>query len=470
MLTARAVLTAAAALLMACGCARHNPRLDSFSMDEGYRFRYETPPGKPEPPANSEDLFVILTFSGGGTRAAALSYGVIEKLAATEIAWPEGQPKSLLDEVDVISAVSGGSFTAASFALDGNKILGDGPEAATFRERVLYNKFQWKILARALFNPAYWLRLPLRGMDRDVLAFEYYDRHLFDGRTYGDLLGEDGRRRPNVPFVIINATDMLLGTPFEFTQDRFDYLYSDLSEVPIARAVAASAAYPGVSAPLTLTNYANPEEYEEPAWIQEAIDGGWTKDSERYIRACKLRTYVHENDRNEYVYLLDGGVSDNLGLRGVIDALSTSDSPWSLPEKIGKVVVITVNAKTGGIREPHKRANAPALWKVARALIRIDETSFDTIQMWKKTMQLLEAREEARLPEDPHKRVKYYFIEVAFDGLDDATEREYYNGMGTNFGLRDKKVDDLREVAGVLLDSHPVFEELRDGLRAGRRN
>jgi NTE family protein len=53
-----------------------------------------------------------LTFSGGGTRAAALAYGVLKELKETTIV-SGGQRIRLLDEVDSISSVSGGSFTAA---------------------------------------------------------------------------------------------------------------------------------------------------------------------------------------------------------------------------------------------------------------------------------------------------------------------------------------------------------------------
>ena len=84
-----------AVLLLAGGCAHYpaNARLTHSEVDGGYRFRNLTHPG------NSDSLQVFLAFSGGGTRAAALSYGVLEALAHTEIVW-EGERRRLLDEVE----------------------------------------------------------------------------------------------------------------------------------------------------------------------------------------------------------------------------------------------------------------------------------------------------------------------------------------------------------------------------------
>ena len=55
---------------------------------------------------NSDDILLLLAFSGGGTRAAAFSYGLLEALRDTTFEL-EGKPRRLLDEVDVISSVSG---------------------------------------------------------------------------------------------------------------------------------------------------------------------------------------------------------------------------------------------------------------------------------------------------------------------------------------------------------------------------
>ena len=65
-----------------------------------------------------------MTFSGGGTRSAALSYGVLEHLRDTPITI-HNKKRRLLDEVDLISSVSGGSFTSAYFGLFGDRVFKD---------------------------------------------------------------------------------------------------------------------------------------------------------------------------------------------------------------------------------------------------------------------------------------------------------------------------------------------------------
>jgi NTE family protein len=98
--------------LLVCGCAHYavNARLKAVNPYTGYRFENVATQ------TNSDDLMVVLAFSGGGTRAAALSYGVLEELAKTE-AGPPGNAHRVLDDVKMVSAVSGGSITAAYYTL-----------------------------------------------------------------------------------------------------------------------------------------------------------------------------------------------------------------------------------------------------------------------------------------------------------------------------------------------------------------
>lgn len=93
------------AMLLAMGCAHYpvNQPVQSIDPGGGYRMRNMSTPG------NSEEIFMVLTFSGGGTRAAALAYGVLEELARTQVEI-EGRRGRLLEQVDLISSVSGNGW------------------------------------------------------------------------------------------------------------------------------------------------------------------------------------------------------------------------------------------------------------------------------------------------------------------------------------------------------------------------
>ena len=94
---------------------------------------------------NDPHTLFVLSFSGGGTRAAAFSYGVLEELKRTKIV-VNGQHRQLIEEVDVITGVSGGSFTALSYALYGDRLFSE------YEERFLYRDVQGALVLRML-NP-----------------------------------------------------------------------------------------------------------------------------------------------------------------------------------------------------------------------------------------------------------------------------------------------------------------------------
>ena len=209
--------------LLAGGCAHHsaNAPLQTTDARRGYRFQNAATQ------TNADDLLLLLAFSGGGTRAAALAYGALEELRETEVGQPDGR-HPLLNDVNLISAVSGGSFTAACYALWGDRIFTD------FEPCFLKKKVQTGLFLRTL-EPWNQIRMASPKFGRSDLAAEYYDHLLFKGATFADLASRAGR-----PFLSINATDLGSGARFEFTQDEFDLLHSDLASFPISRAVAAS--------------------------------------------------------------------------------------------------------------------------------------------------------------------------------------------------------------------------------------
>jgi hypothetical protein len=245
-----------ALLLLAAGCARYpdNEPLKQVDPQSGYRGKFMGPPG------NAENILFYLTFSGGGTRAAALSYGVLEELRRTEVVI-DGRKRRLLGEVDRISSVSGGSFTAGYYGLFGDRIFEE------FESRFLKKDIQGALVLRTFFNPVNWFRLVSATFDRSDLAAEYYDEHIFGRGTFGDVAARKG------PMILMNATDMTHGLRIGFNQDAFDLICSDLSKFPVARAVAASSAVPIVLSPISIRNYAGTCGYQPPE-IREQREPG----------------------------------------------------------------------------------------------------------------------------------------------------------------------------------------------------
>ena len=115
----------------------------------------------------SDELTLGVAFSGGGTRAAALSYGVMLELRDTRVLMG-GKEQRLLDAVSAISSVSGGSFTSAYYGLYGDRLFVD------FEERFLRRDVEG-VLLRGLLNPLRWFSS--RG--RTEMAVAYYQESLF---------------------------------------------------------------------------------------------------------------------------------------------------------------------------------------------------------------------------------------------------------------------------------------------------
>lgn len=188
---------------------------------------------------DSDGITLLLAFSGGGTRASALSYGVMEELRDTQVVI-NGKPMRLLDEIDLISAVSGGSFTAAYYGLFRERLFSD------YKDQMLTRTLSSQIIHTVL-NPLRWLS----ASGRTDYAVDIYADAGFENKTLGDMLSN------GPPLVAINATDLSQRSRFTFLQDYFNLLCSDLSTFPVARAVAASSAVPVLFDPIVVKNYSD---------------------------------------------------------------------------------------------------------------------------------------------------------------------------------------------------------------------
>ncbi len=455
-----------AAVLLLGGCATRpiNPPITQTDPAGGYRF--ETRQAKAK--GIGKENLVILAFSGGGTRAAAFSYGVLEFLRKTEVVGRKGNKGRLLDEVDVITGVSGGSFTALAYGLYGDKLFTE------YEQRFLKRNVQGEIISRS-FSPANWGNLSSTGWGRSELAAQLYDEILFNGATFGDL------DRGNGPLIMASATDISTGSRFVFNQRVFDVICSDLNGVPLSRAAAASSAVPVVLSPVTFNNYGGTCNTVTPEWVKPFLDAeNPPRPAARAIRTLKSEQSYGDSAARPYLHLVDGGVSDNVGMRSVLDAieifqaLHEAGKPTPL-DSARRIIVFIVNSLSTPATNWDQSETPPGtvdiLLKSAGA--PIDAFSFETTELLRdtaarwRTLRLIAGSAAMADNKDPAvaaalrvPQAEIFAIDVSFAALKDKAELDYLNQQPTSFVLPAEAVDRLRAAAGTIIMASPEFQRL----------
>ena len=417
---------------------------------------------------NDDNTLFVLSFSGGGTRAAAFSYGLLEELRRTSIV-VDGQQRRLIDEVDLMMGVSGGSFTALAYALHGEQLFSE------YEERFLKRNVQGELISRAA-NPFNWYKFIGGSAGRSELAAEYYDEILFDGATFGDLLEKPG------PVAIATGTDLSTGSRFAFYQNDFDLLCSDLNTVRLSRAAATSSAVPVVLSPVTFNNYGGSCDYQYPAWVKEVAEPKNRKrpDARVYRRYLEMKDF-QDSDSRPFIHLVDGGVSDNIGVRGVLEALEQLRMSAEFRGEVGygdisKVVLMVVNAHSSPDTKWDKNENPPGFFFqfLQSTGVPIDRYSFETIETMKDRAAILQWRRELQIAklqlegvskleaEKSIKKIDMKVVEISFDAIRDPSERDYFMNLPTSYVLQDDDIDRLREMAGTLLRQTNNYQKIID--------
>ena len=255
--------------------------------------RAELLPALPKP-----DHRIGLALSGGGFRAVAFHLGVLRAL----------HDRGVLDHIEVLSTVSGGSLIGAMWAYSDD-------DFTTFDRKVtalLRSRLNWRIVVRlfasrrtlqalacviasAVGSTAAMLQAAsrrigkrltgtTRGTNVEPLPRQSVNRTTAAQDVFARILGDGSISEPKRgTHVILNACDLRSGSAFRFgSAESGCSRYGRLTDntVPVALAVAASAAYP-IALPAL-----------DVRW--EFTDPGGHVTTERLL-------------------LTDGGVFDNLG-------------------------------------------------------------------------------------------------------------------------------------------------------------
>ena len=255
-----------------------------------------------------DDTVVALSFSGGGTRAAAFSYGVLTAFDETPT---PNRSTSLLDRIDFVTGVSGGSVLAAYYGLKKRAALAD------FKQRFLLRNAEENLqMNLSLLSIARGLQ---GGINEPTLFPKWLDDNLFEHATFKSLLYQ---RRP---YIWINASDIYNRTPFVFGRVLFGALCSDLANYPISLAVAASAAVPVVFAPVVIQGFPGGCTVPLPEWVERVRHN---PDAPPLLKLFANAMHRYHSGEVRYVKLLDGGMVDNYGLAGFTIARLASNTPY----------------------------------------------------------------------------------------------------------------------------------------------
>jgi NTE family protein len=446
-------LAFAAAALAGCASTNSDPvnqPLAAMAQDGGFASR--------EQENHFDETVIALSFSGGGMRASAFSHGVLSALADASVRTRSG-PVSLLDRVDIISGVSGGSVPAAYYGLKKRAALAD------FREKFLLRDAEEALSTDASIGN---LVRGFSGGVNDSTRFPaWLDANLFHGATFADM--SQGR-----PRVSINASDIFNRTPFLFGRGAFGALCSDFTTYPVSLAVAASAAVPVFFAPVVIQNFADQCPQPLPQWVERV-----RRDPEA---APLLRQYAdaivrYRRGDVKYVKLLDGGLVDNYGLAAftVSRLLSnTPHGPLSAREgvKLRRVMFMVVDsgrqpsgdwsktvAGPSGVELIMATADTATGSSAAQSYTAFNEMMNDWQAKLINWRCRLSATERARLGAGPGwncRDVKFYVSRVGFEQLGEERAAQL-DRVETRFKLPADQVDMVIQAGRDALNANPKY-------------
>ena len=256
-----------------------------------------------------------LALSGGGYRAAAYHIGTLRALYKLGI----------LDKVDVISSVSGGSITATYYALHKDDF--DDFENS-FKEKLKKGVLNtsWPLLliyalilfgavvgtpiflafcpmepcCKVIISFAIWVILMITLLDGQFIILptskliqKQYDKLFYQHKTLRDL--------PETPVLTINATEITYNRIFSFSQTKvsggkFKEELFKKEEIPLSFAVMASSAFPGGMSPIKFPS--------------------------KYMK--------EKRDDSNKPYLIDGGIYDNIGCHKFTEPNSSFKVTYSI--------------------------------------------------------------------------------------------------------------------------------------------
>ena len=419
------------------------------------------------PVPNDSQTIVFVCFSGGGTRAMAMGYHVVENLIQVRyrpnVRQADTLWSTLRDEIDFTSGVSGGSFVSAALGVYPPKCWSDfyrsGVSCNIQKQIILNMLLPWNILR--ILSPYY---------TRTDIAAQYYTTHIFKNKMFGQLFDR--------PVVYINATLLAEGAHFVYTDQYFQYINSDRSCYPLGMACAASSAFPGGFAPMTVRNF-NTEVVPESTMLKDPRFTNAVRNSATDIyqyEFAKMYRFLHDST-NEWVHLSDGGIAGNTGIERILDEWKTNgvinkalnnDNP-----PLKRIILIVVNAEAISVDKSCVKQKPPTIPKVilyttTTAMNILSRERYAVLQeraddLWQTVQELRTVDPALAQLEKP------YLIEINARNIKDQQLRTQFNKIPTTFDLPTGQLETIHKAVDDLMNNNAEFIRLKQSLAAEQK-
>ncbi len=255
---------------------------------------------KETPSKNAKVPFsdIALSLSGGGYRAAAFHLGTLSFLNYIKFPTKGKEAKPLLDNVRILSTISGGTITGLMWAY--SKIKQES--FATFFND-LYELMDEKELMDLAFDKLTktddWQN-PHKSKNLINAFAEVYNEYFFDNADFNSFL--DVKKEIELPTLVFGATEFINGRPFRFQNNgRFGNhdittIKTAVEEIKLGDIVAASSCFPFGFEPILF-----PTDFIQNN--KGALATDW------------------KSNNKPIVALMDGGITDNQGFDGIKKAV-----------------------------------------------------------------------------------------------------------------------------------------------------
>ena len=236
-------------------------------------------------------------------------------------------------------------------------------------------------------------------------------------------------------------------------------LCSDLSTFRVARAVTASSAVPIVFEPVVVQNYPDCTQTQQP-WLEKMAETSTDNVEMGLIKESLIK--YSDPQKFPYTHFVDGGITDNLGLRAIYEIVEVSGGIEAMiaradrqpPRRIG---IISVDASTSAASKMALSRDAPSMSDTISAMsdVQLHRYNVATIELMQRTV-----RQWARTISTPQNPVEPYFVQLSFADIKDPEELDFFNGIPTSLDLTDEQVDRLIKAGRDLLRENPEYRRL----------